>query len=232
MSRKPTLDEGLAVTSRLVAAIRRLTHDQATFLAGLHEEDLGRSLSVWVSNGCQLVPEGPDPLPVDQAPTNPEMFVGGGGTVWRGPKGGNGLEGEERQNARSLELVQIDPMRVAFESHLFPGERLVPGEQRLGRIKAEAKSRPIVLPGLNVGATLLNQPGQLTLNWFRDAHGVKAFMLPGVELRDQHGSRHLPGLHCRSNGTWAPTHCKLEGTYAVMFPFLVVRGLQAQALQV
>lgn len=76
-------------------------------------------------------------LKIDRsAPFNPAKFIGQGWTIWRGPKDGNGLEGEEEQDARSLILTEVSLSKVLLETHLKNGEMSTTGEERVRRLNA------------------------------------------------------------------------------------------------
>jgi hypothetical protein len=46
---------------------------------------------------------------------NPAMFIGEGWAIWRGLPDGNGLEGDEAQDSRSLALTKVDIGMVRLE---------------------------------------------------------------------------------------------------------------------
>ena len=66
---------------------------------------------------------------------NPAEFIRSGWTIWKGPPQGNGLEGEEDQDERSLALTEIDLSKVQLERMLQKGEDSVKGETKLARLK-------------------------------------------------------------------------------------------------
>lgn len=67
-------------------------------------------------------------------PFNPAEFIGAGWTIWRGPADGNGLQGEEEQDARSLALTEVDLGGVILDAALSAGENSTSGEERLRRL--------------------------------------------------------------------------------------------------
>ena len=82
----------------------------------MSEVEFGRRFALFLKNGASFVTKGPGLLVVDRTkPFDPSKFIGSGWTIWRGPKDGDGLTGEEAQDARSLKLVEIDFAKVLFE---------------------------------------------------------------------------------------------------------------------
>lgn len=131
-------------------------------------------------------------------PFNPAAFIGADWTIWRGPADGKGLKGDEQQDAHSLALTEVDFTTARFETGLVEGETVITGEQRLSRLR----EKPIVRADANIGVALLNEPGQITLEWLYQTHGVTWFELPGTELRNPHGFRRILYLYRRDDGQW------------------------------
>lgn len=125
-------------------------------------------------------------------------FIGKGWTIWRGPADGNGLEGDEQQDARSLALTEVDFTRARFETSLLAGEKIVVGEQRLCRLQ----KANFICADAKIGQTLYEEPGQKTLRWLYETHRVTWFELPGTILRAPCGFRAFLGLGRGGGGRW------------------------------
>ncbi len=69
-------------------------------------------------------------------PFNPATFFRFGWTIWKGPSDGNGLEGEEDHNERSLALIEIDLSKLSLEHYIRDRETTIPGYEKQERIKA------------------------------------------------------------------------------------------------
>lgn len=96
----------------------------------------GERFTAFLRNGGNLVVSS-QILKIDHTnPFNPAEFIGQGWTIWRGPADGNGLEGEEEQDARSLVLTELDLSIILLETHLKNGEVSTTGEERLKRLDA------------------------------------------------------------------------------------------------
>jgi hypothetical protein len=72
---------------------------------------------------------------------NPETLLGKGWSIWRGPADGDGLQGEEQQDSRSLALQEVDLSQVLFETNLKPDEFRIVGEEKLRRLKEKGVIR-------------------------------------------------------------------------------------------
>jgi hypothetical protein len=65
----------------------------------------------------------PSKLKIDRSqPFDPAKFIGEGWTIWKGPLDGNGLEGDEQQDEKSLALTEVDLSHVSFLTMLRPNE--------------------------------------------------------------------------------------------------------------
>lgn len=166
---------------------------------GCSVEDVDRRLKAFLNNGLSFVIKGPSVLVVDRIkPFNPASFIGSGVTIWRGPKDGNGLTGEEAQDATSLARTEIDFAQVLFEHCLKKGESSITGEEKLvrhiaaNRIRLDAK----------IGQCLLEEKDQATLEWMFNTFGITWFELPGTVLRDSDGYRYFLFLYRGDSGRW------------------------------
>src|SRR3989344_8999501 len=97
---------------------------------GFSNEEVEMRLAAFVNNRITFVMKGPGLLIIDRTkPFNPAAFIGNGWAIWRGPKDGNGLAGEEAQDTVSLKFTEIDFARVLFTSRLKDGETSITGEE-------------------------------------------------------------------------------------------------------
>jgi len=143
----------------------------------------------------------PAPLAIDRTtPFNPETFIGRGWKIWRGPKNGDGLIGEEEQDKRSLALTQFDPTKITkanFQTGLKAGEVVITGEVKLARvmlgmIQADAK----------IAEALYKEDGQKTLRYLFDILGVTWLEFLGTILRAPDGCRYVLYLYRDDSGEW------------------------------
>jgi hypothetical protein len=74
-------------------------------------------------------------------PFNPAEFIGAGWGIWRGLADGNGLEGEEEQDARSLVITEVDLNKVILDATLNAGENYITGEERLRRLEKKVATK-------------------------------------------------------------------------------------------
>ena len=168
-------------------------------LEGCSVEEVDRRLKAFLNNGLRFIIKGPSVLVVDRTkPFNPAAFVGSGWTIWRGPKDGNGLMGEEEQDARSLKRTEIDFAKVLFEHGIKKGETVITGEEKLARhiaakhIRLDAK----------IGQCLFEEKGQVTLEWLYQTFGITWFELPGTVLRSSGGYRAFLAFSRGGGGRW------------------------------
>ena len=101
-----------------------------------------RNLELFLANGAQVLIGEPKVIQIDRSTSfNPATFIGAGWTIWKGPKDGKGLEGEEEQDARSLTLTEVDLSQVLFQDCLRVNESYHTGEECLTRFIAQGDIR-------------------------------------------------------------------------------------------
>lgn len=134
---------------------------------------------------------------------DPAEFIGGGFTVWKGPKEGEGLQGDEDRDEREDDLTEVDFTQVDFATCLNSGERSIKGEEKLERMKASGKLR---LGGRTFLALWQNYQAtkeESVLEWLYRIFGIVWIDFFGLVLRDPNGRRYVLCL-CRSdNGHWS-----------------------------
>lgn len=121
------------------------------------------------------------------SPFDPVKFIGSGWSIWKGPKDGKGLEGEEQQDSRSLKATELDLSQLCFEHCVEKKESFILGETKLVRLK-ESEER-FIRADAKMAQALFEEPGHRTLEWIRVNLGKTWFDFPGTELRDPDGLR-------------------------------------------
>lgn len=102
-----------------------------------HPVEAGEQFTLFLKNGAQVLIGKVETIPIDRAtPFNPAEFIGAGWSIWKGPADGNGLEGEEEQDKRSLALTTLDVTRLRLETTLKGEETSIVGEEKLKRLMA------------------------------------------------------------------------------------------------
>ncbi len=102
-----------------------------------HPVEAGEQFTLFLKNRAQVLIGKIETIPVDRTtPFNPTEFIGAGWTIWKGPANGNGLEGEEEQDMRSLALTTLDVTHLRLETTLKGGETSIVGEEKLKRFTA------------------------------------------------------------------------------------------------
>jgi hypothetical protein len=78
-------------------------------------------------------------LKISCVPFNPSETIGSSWFFWKGPKDGNGTEGEEERDRASLALVEVDFVKVDFFNCLKENETSISGEEKLVRLKRSGR---------------------------------------------------------------------------------------------
>src|SRR3989344_4499628 len=157
---------------------------------GCSTADVNHRIITFLNNGLRFVIKGPSSLIVDR--TKPFNLM----PIWRGPKDGSGLEGEEKQDARSLKLTEIDFAEVLFTTCLKDGESGITGNEKLLRHLAAKHIRL----DAKIGQCLLEEKGWATLKWLYQIFGIIWLELPGTVLRGGDGLRYFLSLACSRDG--------------------------------
>lgn len=177
----------------------KLPVDVLQLFIQLPPKERGERFTAFLKNGGRVIIGELNSLKIDRSePFNPTTFIAPGVTIWRGPKGGNGLEGEEEQDARSLVSTEISPVKLGFEHMLKDGESSITGEEKLKR-HLVAKH---ILADAKIGQTLFEEPGKTTLEWLHKTFGVTWMEFPGTTLHDSDGDRNFLYLYRCGGGRW------------------------------
>lgn len=126
-------------------------------------------------------------------------LIGQGWTWWKGSTDGNGLEGEEDCDQRSLALGEVDMTQVTREVCLKEGESSITGHEKDKRLKT-LTDRILLDPGF--GWALYQEEGQKTLRWLYDTFGVTYLDFFGRILRNPLGNRFVLYLYRSCVGSW------------------------------
>lgn len=129
---------------------------------------------------------------------NPTEFISSGWSIWRGPKDGKGLSGEEEQDERALDLTEVDISKIRLETMLKSGEVSVGGEERLERLKKAGHIRLDV----KIFQILWENQSLIPEEWKEKTNGNTTFIFfDGTILRGPVGDRGVLCL-CWSGGEW------------------------------
>lgn len=141
---------------------------------------------------------------------DPAEFIGKGWTVWKGPKGGSGLEGDEDRDVRENDLVEVDFAQVDFATCLNGSEGSIKGEEKLERMKASGKIR---LGGRTFLALWQNYQAMKensVLEWLYRTFQITYIDFFGLVLRSSSGDRYVLYLYRYGDGQWS-WHCRWLG---------------------
>jgi len=149
----------------------------------------------FLNNGAQLIIGEPKIIPIDRSqPFDSAAFkgLGGGWTIWRGPKDGDGLTGEEEQDSRALAITELDLSKIRFETGLEGKETSVKGETKLARLK---KANYVRLDA-KVFQTLWENQHLIPLQWKEKTNGNTTYIFfDGTVLRGPYGYRYVLCLY-------------------------------------
>jgi len=155
----------------------------------------------FLNNGAQLIIGEPKIIPIDRSqPFDSAAFkgLGGGWTIWRGPKDGDGLTGEEEQDSRALAITELDLSKIRFETGLEGKETSVKGETKLARLK---KANYVRLDA-KVFQTLWENQHLIPLQWKEKTNGNTTYIFfDGTVLRSPDGRRYVLCLYW-SDDAW------------------------------
>lgn len=117
-------------------------------------------------------------------------------TIWKGPADGDGLTGEEEQDAQALALTEIDTTTILFETMHLKNEMGINGEEVLRRFRESGR----ILHDAAFGIALLDEPYRLTLEILRITRDITEFALLGTVFHSR-GSRYVMCLSW-DRGVW------------------------------
>lgn len=155
---------------------------------------LAKAFVEFMAHDARLIVGELKTFPINRSsPFDPAKFIGAGWSIWKGPKDGDGLSGEEQQDARSLQITELDLSRIRFEHCLEGSEKRITGETKLARQKRD--ERKFIRVDAQIAQALFQEPGHRTLEWIRNELKRTWFDIPGTELRSPNGSRCILSLY-------------------------------------
>lgn len=166
----------------------------------------------------QVVPE-PRIFKIDRTqPFDPATFVGVGWTIWRGPIDGDGLEGDEDQDLKSLAFTEVDLAKVSFVTMLKPEGTYINGIERQKRLKEVGHIRL----DAKVFQTFWENRELIPEIHKRMPDGnVRYMCFDGTVLRSPGGRRHVLCLYFR-DGKWSWHVDSLNDVFDVSNPSVVL----------
>lgn len=192
------------ILGAIVRLLTALCPDFFGVVKDLLEKLSGESRQTWLAElkrflrkeACWL----PNILRIDRSVKfDPVKFLGEGWSIWRGPKDGNGLEGEEDQDPNSLALSEFDLTQVRLE-HMLEGEAetWIKGEVKQERLKSAKRIRL----DARVFQALWENQSQIPESWKELTNGITTFIyFDGTILRSPVGLRCVLCLYWR-DGRW------------------------------
>jgi hypothetical protein len=198
-------DDILGALQSVLALLSKIRPDFLPTLKDLLEKLSGDSGPMWWEQLKRFVCKKPCWLPtilrIDRSVKfDPAKFLGEGWSIWKGPPNGDGLEGEEEQDACALALAEIDLAQVRLEHMLEGEETWIQGEDKLERLK-KASPRRIRLDA-RVFQTLWEDQSKIPESWKELTNGNTTFIyFDGTVLRDSSSGRYVLYL-CWDVGQW------------------------------
>ncbi len=167
----------------------------------LTPEEFSRRFTLFLKNNAQIIIGEPKVIPIDHSqPFDPAAFkgLGGGWTIWRGPKDGDGLKGDADQDSRAFALTEVDLTKIRFETGLEGKETSVKGETKLARLK---KANHVRLDA-KIFQTLWENQHLIPLQWKEKTNGnTTCIFFDGTVLRSPNGNRCVLYLYWH-DGQW------------------------------
>lgn len=150
----------------------------------------GAEMTIFLQNRARVMRGEPKILKIENTEDfNLRKFVQDS-TIWKGPADGNGLEGEEDIDRRSLGLSEVDLSKICLYNGLEGDETFITGEEKLRRLKA---LKHIIRFGGNVFRALWDDhqanKGSSCLGWLQVNREAICVDFPGLVLRNPKGNR-------------------------------------------
>lgn len=150
-------------------------------------DTLARNLELFLANGAEVLIGDPKIIQIDRSIAfDPAKFLGAGWTIWKGPKDGKGVQGEEEQDARSLALTELNLSMVRFDDCLQDNESYHTGHVRLERLIERGDIR------LDAGIFwhLWRNQHLIPASWKEPINGnTRYIFFDGTTLRNSGGNR-------------------------------------------
>lgn len=157
----------------------------------------------------------PKSLEIDRSkPFNPMKFADPDGSlncydgysIWRGHADGDGSEGEEEQDVRSLLVTNLDPTKLIVQNGYGPEDdlnTLLGGEAKRTKLLLNPQT---VQADAKIGETLYREKDHTTLKWIKQTFNVDWIEFLGTTIRCPTGKgkirREVLCLYEDNQGTW------------------------------
>jgi len=162
-------------------------------------DDFFRRFLKFLANGGRVVLGG---LKVATAPFDPVAFLGEKWAFWKGPKDGNGLEGEEERDKTSAALTEVDFGLAEFLTCLEKDEPPIKGEEKHARLKKSGRTRYGVTVFMGLWLDYLARETESVLEMLFKEKGITYIDFFGDILRDPDGNRCVLYLYRLGDGQW------------------------------
>lgn len=132
---------------------------------------------------------------------DPAEFIGEGWSIWRGPRDGDGLIGDEEQDLRSLvNVTEINPLHLTKQA----GASVCRESRMTGEAKRDLLLLEDVQADIMIAQTLYGEKDQSTLKWVGRFLGMELIEFFGTTLRRSDGSRCYFVLRCHQpSNSWS-----------------------------
>ncbi len=132
---------------------------------------------------------------------DPVKFIGKDWAIWKGSADGDGLAGDEAQDAEALAMTELDATKMQFETCLKAGKTSITGEEKLKRLIALNKPLLGAKQFLALWLDYQKNGEQSVLEWLRREKSINYLDFFGTILRGPDGSRFVLCL-CWYGGQW------------------------------
>lgn len=168
-------------------------------VASLSPEEFGRRFTAFLKAGARFSFGG---LKVACAPFDPARFINKDWAFWKGPKCGDGLNGQEERDRASLALTEVDFEKVDLLTCLKQGESSITGEEKLVRLRRIGRPLCGATQFMGLWQDYQQNKAQSVLEKLYQQKGVTYVDFFGDILRDPDGHRHVLYLCRRVDGLW------------------------------
>lgn len=207
MSKAVSRGQALQVAARVATQVNwdELDGDKLQAeLIDLSSEEFGQRFTDFLKNGAKPVfISEPRILKIGKQTFDPAKFIGDGWSVWRGPADGNGLEGEEDIDKRSLAIFELGISKVLFETILKSKESSITGEKKLQRIKKAGHVRLGANVFLALWEDYQKNKENSVLEFLYRSRKVTYLDFFGTILRNPNGNRNVLYLCRGCAGKWS-----------------------------
>jgi hypothetical protein len=166
---------------------------------GLSPEEFGRRFTAFLKAGVRFSFGG---LKVATAPFDLAKFIGEGWSFWKGPKDGNGLEGEPERDKTSAALKEVDFEKADLLTCLEKGESSITGEEKLVRLRKLGHPLYGTTQFMGLWQDYQQNKSGSVLERLYQQKGVTYVDFFGDILRDPNGVRCVLYLYRSGDGLW------------------------------